>query len=161
MNIKLLPPSDANRRDFAPGLYPAPTLPYVPTLKGTYKEPLPTRPSPPPSPPPPEPAEFAQPPEDEDEEKKKKKAILASTVLNDGRSTPGALNKVSALRSCEADFCCSTHPLYAAVKQDEEASSRTKEEQLEYEMSRLTESRLLTSPPPQETKPNITQTPGA
>ncbi|KAG8955696.1 hypothetical protein FRC04_007687 [Tulasnella sp. 424] len=134
VNIKLLPPSDVNRRDFAPGPYPAPTLPYVPTLKGTYKEPLPTRPSPPPSPPPPEPAEFAQPPEDEDEEKKKKKAILAATVLNDGRSTP-------------------------AVKQDEEASSRTKEEQLEYEMSRLTENRLLTSPPPQETKPNIAQNP--
>ncbi|KIO33979.1 hypothetical protein M407DRAFT_17239 [Tulasnella calospora MUT 4182] len=34
----------------------------------------------------------------------------------------------------------------------------TKEEQLEYEMSRLAENRHLTSPPPQETKPDITGT---
>lgn len=53
------------------------------------------------------------------------------------------------------------YPLYAAVKQDEEASSRTKEEQLEHEMSRLAENQLFTSPPPQETKPNITPAPGA
>ncbi len=53
------------------------------------------------------------------------------------------------------------HSLHAAVKQDEEASSRPKDEQLEYEMSRLAETGLLASPPPQETKPNITPTPGA
>lgn len=131
LNIPLEPPNRVNFSDFTRGPYPPPTLPYVPTLKSAYKEPLPTRPLPPPSPPPPEPSDFAQPHEDDDEEKKKKKAILASTALTEGRPTPVA-------------------------KQDEETSSRTKEEQLEYEMRRLAENRHFTSPPPQDTKPTIT-----
>ncbi|KAG8917553.1 hypothetical protein FRC00_013484, partial [Tulasnella sp. 408] len=134
LKIPLDPPNIVDPRNFAPGPYPPPTLPYVPTLKSAYKEPLPTRPLPPPSPTPaPQPPELTQPPEDEDEEKKKK-ALLASTRRTEERSTPVA-------------------------KQDEESSSRTKEEQLEYEMRRLSESRYPTSPPPQETKPSMTPAP--
>ncbi|KAG9048466.1 hypothetical protein FS837_012840 [Tulasnella sp. UAMH 9824] len=135
LKIPLDPPNLVDPRNFAPGPYPPPTLPYVPTLKSAYKEPLPTRPLPPPSPTPaPQPSELTQPPEDEDEEEKKKKALLASTMLREGRSA-------------------------SVVKQDEGASSRTKEEQLEYEMRRLAESRHPTSPPPQETKPSMTPAP--
>ncbi|KAG8909431.1 hypothetical protein FRC01_006948, partial [Tulasnella sp. 417] len=131
LKIPLVPSSHVNIRDFNPGPYPPPALPPVPTLKTTYKEPLPTRPLPPPSPTPaPQPPEPAQPPENEDEEKEKTKAVLASTALTAGRSSP-------------------------ATKQEGETAFRTKEEQLEYEMLRLAESRHLTSPPPQETKPVI------